>query len=269
MANKFGPQCLGRDRAYRRYWKLESCPGLFVEHDDDYVGECLENPTKIDLNAKPLDEELAIEKVKKILDEREKSSEAAVGNQSSDKENNHEDLSATNVVSKTYMKKSNTTPALTSKVLSPMNNGTIDKDSSDACTSDKVKKEEPIEAVIEPIKSETMEVNDVKSETETGPKMWGICLSDMDNCTVHSTILPKTHWSYIGNVEELNKFIEALNPRGVRESELKDKLTTERDAIVKHLKKFNADIERSLMLDNDEEVNMMVYLPIKKFGIDF
>merc|ERR1739848_426342 len=23
LANKFGPQCLGRDRAYRRYWKLE------------------------------------------------------------------------------------------------------------------------------------------------------------------------------------------------------------------------------------------------------
>ena len=39
----------------------------------------------------------------------------------------------------------------------------------------------------------------VKSEVSE-PKMWGVCLADMDNCTVHSTILPKTHWSYIGKV---------------------------------------------------------------------
>ena len=73
LANSFGPVCLGRDRAYRRFWKLESCPGLFVEHNDDELGDCLDTPTKVDPNARPMDEALAIEKVKEILDAREKS----------------------------------------------------------------------------------------------------------------------------------------------------------------------------------------------------
>jgi bromodomain adjacent to zinc finger domain protein 1A len=30
---------LGIDRAYRRYWVFQSLPGLFVEHDDDYVSD--------------------------------------------------------------------------------------------------------------------------------------------------------------------------------------------------------------------------------------
>ena len=147
MANSFGPECLGRDRAYRRYWKLESCPGLFVEHDDDNVGECLATPTKMDPNAKPLDEALAIEKVKEILDAREKQTSSETGNQSSDKENDHEDSSQKVDNSKTYSKKSNT-PALApkQKVLSAMN-GTLQVTSSSSETSastsnPEVKKEE-------------------------------------------------------------------------------------------------------------------------------
>ena len=75
LQKKSVPQCLGRDRAYRRYWVLESLPGLFVEHDDDFVGTCLPKGTVLDPNAKPLDEETALKKVKEILDAREKSSE--------------------------------------------------------------------------------------------------------------------------------------------------------------------------------------------------
>jgi len=36
---------LGQDRAFRRFWVFESCPGLFVEDDDDFVGACLSHPT--------------------------------------------------------------------------------------------------------------------------------------------------------------------------------------------------------------------------------
>merc|ERR1712066_362003 len=59
---KAGPQCLGRDRAYRRYWVVEAIPGLFVEHDDDLVGTCLPTPTVLNPNSKPIDENTAIEK---------------------------------------------------------------------------------------------------------------------------------------------------------------------------------------------------------------
>ncbi|KAF4527597.1 hypothetical protein B566_EDAN015151 [Ephemera danica] len=36
---------LGLDRAYRRYWMFQSLPGIFVEHDDDFVGPCIEQGT--------------------------------------------------------------------------------------------------------------------------------------------------------------------------------------------------------------------------------
>ena len=35
--SKFGLHCLGRDRAFRRFWVFDSVPGLFVEHDDNEV----------------------------------------------------------------------------------------------------------------------------------------------------------------------------------------------------------------------------------------
>lgn len=54
---------LGRDRAFRRFWILESLPGVFVEHDDDFVGSCLTEPTPFNPNAGPLDEASALEKV--------------------------------------------------------------------------------------------------------------------------------------------------------------------------------------------------------------
>ena len=30
---------------FRRFWIFESLPGFFVEHDDDFVGTCLPQPT--------------------------------------------------------------------------------------------------------------------------------------------------------------------------------------------------------------------------------
>lgn len=42
---RLGLHPLGRDRAYRRYWVFPTTPGLFVEHDDEFVGDCLPSPT--------------------------------------------------------------------------------------------------------------------------------------------------------------------------------------------------------------------------------
>lgn len=42
---RLGLHPLGRDRAYRRYWYFPTIQGLFVEHDDEYVGDCLPIPT--------------------------------------------------------------------------------------------------------------------------------------------------------------------------------------------------------------------------------
>lgn len=93
---KTGPVCLGRDRAYRRFWILESLPGLFIEHDDDTVGVCLPNPTVINPNSKPIDEATALERVKEILDK--KSPEGQGSDKENDQDEHKKDL-------KTYSKK--------------------------------------------------------------------------------------------------------------------------------------------------------------------
>ena len=38
MQGRSGLHCLGRDRAFRRFWVFDAVPGLFVEHDDSEVG---------------------------------------------------------------------------------------------------------------------------------------------------------------------------------------------------------------------------------------
>ena len=80
---------------------LESLPGIFVEHEDDFVGSCLPQPTPFNPNSAPLDEAAALERVKKILDGREASDEKS----SSDKENDSRDETKVGDVSKTYSKK--------------------------------------------------------------------------------------------------------------------------------------------------------------------
>ena len=64
LTAKSGRTFLGRDRAYRRYWVSDSVPGLYVEHDDENVGECLPQPTPFNPNAAPLDEATALIRVR-------------------------------------------------------------------------------------------------------------------------------------------------------------------------------------------------------------
>lgn len=138
-----------------------------------------------------------------------------------------------------------------------------------------------VNGVVTEIKSELKEINpepmvidnikpEVVLDTKTlKPEMWGICTRPMESCTVHSTILPKTNWSYISSVEDFDKLIESLNPRGkffyrpvnhfrnfmnffplgIREGDLKEKLVSERESITKHLKKFEEDLEDRLQLE--------------------
>ncbi len=68
---------------------------------------------------------------------------------------------------------------------------------------------------------------------------------------MHSTILPKTHWSFYSTVDELDELIESLNVRGIREHELKEKLVHERDRIVKSLKKAPAVVGKISQDDED------------------
>ena len=65
-------QCLGRDRAFRRFWVFNSIPGIFVEHEDDLIGSCRDGPTpwNPDLSVTPLTEEQAVMKAREMMEVR-------------------------------------------------------------------------------------------------------------------------------------------------------------------------------------------------------
>merc|ERR1712012_881572 len=149
--SKFGLHCLGRDRAFRRFWVFDSVPGLFVEHDDNEVGECRseDTPWRPDSSG-PLTEEQATEKARQIM--REKAG-LPTASPSSDKENSSKknDPSVNKSDNaKTYSKKN---PVLVQKVLA------FNKE--DGKSPKKVKEEQLVKEEVE--------------EKEVTPP-WGRCL---------------------------------------------------------------------------------------------
>jgi len=232
-------QCLGRDRAYRRFWVFDSVPGVFVEHDDDLIGDCREEPTPWDPAAvvEPMNEEQATKKAREIM-------EAKLGtipsSPSSDKENKSSVLPnsgpglAVGDVGKTYSKKA---PVLKQKVLGTSNGSLAVQKKEETKPTD----------ITEPTEVATEEM-EVKDFPENPP--WGCCLANGPDCPVHSNILPRTHWAFYSTVQEIDDLVEGLNPRGIREGELKEKILLERERIDGRVKKCKVD---QLVISKEEE----------------
>lgn len=55
-------------------------------------------------------------------------------------------------------------------------------------------------------------------------------------CHIHSNILPRAHWAFYSTMVEIDESVEGLNPRGIREGELK-----EREIIDQRVKKCKVD----------------------------
>ena len=66
LTAKSGRTFLGRDRAYRRFWVIDSLPGLYVENDDELIGDCLPQRTPFNPMSVPLDEATAILRVRRL-----------------------------------------------------------------------------------------------------------------------------------------------------------------------------------------------------------
>jgi hypothetical protein len=160
---------------------LESLPGIFVEHDDDFVASCLPQPTPFNPNSAPLDEASALERVKQILDGREQIDEKS----SSDKENDSRDETKVGDVSKTYSKKNSSKQ----KVLAAKN-GSVTIKSEPASSTDT----ENVETSTMTISGDTSTVNVKKDVSAEDVEMteqkfapsellpWGACLADQVLC---------------------------------------------------------------------------------------
>merc|ERR1712200_4538 len=67
--DKASMNCLGRDRAFRRYWMFESLPGIYIEHEIDDITSCQDTPTPWNPEAAPPTEEEALERARQIMKE--------------------------------------------------------------------------------------------------------------------------------------------------------------------------------------------------------
>ena len=199
---------LGMDRAYRKYYVLESMPGVFIEHPPDCMDTCLENPPKnkmrsgVTANAANLPKtrkDLRAYLLKMYTEEEKKSNMNVVANKKTketdaaqeDKENQNQQNSSIN----------------------GLTNGHVNGDKMD------------------------MDIDNAAAATSTQYELF-MCTGDPHNCIVHDDKNPdRLRWSYFYKKEDLDALIESLNPLGIRESELREQLTTLKELIYEHIKK--------------------------------
>lgn len=150
-------RCLGLDRAYRRYWVFNSIPGLFVEHDDPFSGQCNPQPTVRTIDSSP----------------------------SSSPFNNKENecIIIESVGTKNHSSSENNRPG---QANASQSSPPLKLTHFDECTAD-------------------------------------------ERCQVHSedgSVDFEGRWKFYADPDDLDKLIDALNPRGFREVDLKETLCT-------------------------------------------
>lgn len=238
MASGVSIYSLGQDRAYRRYWIFGNMPGLFIEDNEPNPGICRSTPTPYNPNLNPsesaellqqirMQAELCVRKQElrekefkeRQLKEKEKEKES-----NSDKENDSNDSPNKQAMAKT--------PLGEKKLLQSVN--------QNQSNSDQAKKEiteQKIESAAESeFKLDFSILENLKSEvTEPCPEIYGLCNANAQTCTVHSQS-DKKHWSFIHKLEDFDTLVNSLNPRGIRESELREALVTYRGHIESSLK---------------------------------
>ncbi|KAH8383321.1 hypothetical protein KR009_007987 [Drosophila setifemur] len=189
---------LGMDRCYRKYYVLESMPGIFVEHSPDNLDSCLAQPP---LNKSQLEIRHQAQLPK-----------------------NRRDL-------RLYLLKLY---------------GEEDKKSRKPAKQSLENKENQEHRLNGP--TEPMEVVEDAPETPTHFELM-MCSGDKRNCIVHDARNgQRQRWSYIYKEDEIDKLIKALNPQGLRESELLLELSTLRSLIEQHVKTCPAEL---LTLENE------------------
>lgn len=92
-----------------------------------------------------------------------------------------------------------------------------------------------------------------------------MCSGTTETCPVHGTN-QKNHvvWSYLHTEQELDDLIASLNPRGIREKNLKEQLEFERDLILAHIKDCPVD---ELQVDEVKRVEKLKQLNEAKYHV--
>ncbi|XP_067619660.1 bromodomain adjacent to zinc finger domain protein 1A isoform X2 [Eurosta solidaginis] len=209
---------LGMDRAYRKYYVLESMPGIFIEHTPDNLDVCLCEPPK---NA---------------------TVENALFSNLANLPKNRKDLRA-------YLMKMYTNEDKQAAKAEKASKSAKNVDSINNAKENKEDKENLLVNGITNGKEEETSTKNEEQSIETAikqpPSQYQLfmCTGDPRNCIVHDERnADRQRWAYIYDKDDIDALIEALNPLGERESHLKDQLTTLRQLIVNHCRKCPEDL---------------------------
>uniref|UniRef100_A0A4Y0BHR4 PHD-type domain-containing protein n=1 Tax=Anopheles funestus TaxID=62324 RepID=A0A4Y0BHR4_ANOFN len=195
---------LGSDRGFRNYWQFQSLPGLFVEHDRNGIGRCLERVT----NNIPGLAQCEQKRRKRYISA---SILKCAGNSNGlleKEENVYEQLL---LRGSTLLEHSNVREKR-KVVLDKANVNGVK-----SATSSKMKK---AKAITIPIAHPTN-------------RELFMCTGDEENCPVHTSIdnSPIAKWGFYATRQELDALIKSLNPRGQREQALRVALMLYRESI--------------------------------------
>lgn len=210
----YGVHPIGRDRGYRRYWLFQSLPGLFVEQDDDYVGQCLPSATPLESRYKklfnkenPLMHPNEADLIRtKTCDVACSTETASTPGDASPVGDNEESAPPSTVDSE---------PATTNKASSEVDN---DEDRLSGRLNG----------------CELMDDHDDPQEPEPSgiTEEMNYCTGDQKTCAVHGLKRPtQPRWWFYHLPESIDSLVDNLNKRGHRESELHDILLAENSNI--------------------------------------
>ncbi|CAH0550662.1 unnamed protein product [Brassicogethes aeneus] len=186
---------LGFDRALRKYFKLESLPGVLVNFEEDNPGVCLDAMVKQNPELANADKTQIIQHVKKVYEEMN----------SSDKENNPK---------KSPVKINGTRASLPQ----------ADKDQC---------------------------------------KELLVCSADPAACSIHSTTVERTRWSFYHDKSDIDNLANSLNKRGIREGELQQVIKTDKECLHRLVSQTPAT-----QLNPNVETEEILQKPKRKAGKD-
>ncbi|XP_041767068.1 bromodomain adjacent to zinc finger domain protein 1A-like [Anopheles merus] len=216
---------LGSDRAFRNYWKFESLPGLFVEHDGTFAGCCSERVTPHLPCLVACDPKLRKKYITDaILKCAGNSNGLLDGVLAGRQEQKDSDICAQLLLRGIALQEKDEARKKNPFSLAKAGeNASVAEDTAD----NKMEIDEPDSSVPPP------------AAPPTNRELL-MCTGNPEDCTVHIAsrqTAPGTTWSYYATADEVDALIASLNERGLREKSLRKTLEQYRDGIVERLKK--------------------------------
>lgn len=137
------------------------------------------------------------------------------------------------------------------------NNNSVDKDKENKVANVMEAKPKTDDVSMTP-ETDTEQVAPIQPEIKYSQRDLFMCTGQRETCAVHR--VPdesRVTWTFLNTEEEINALIDSLNPRGLREKQLKEQLESQRELILYHVKKCPQEklqVDSELIAEKIEQI---------------